>query len=324
MISFPYTSVKTMSGSTPQFDRAIDSKVKRLYNQLRYKQGVSVDIGGGFQVLADTGMKVKVHCDGSWGHVYGDFCYEEQEYRSIQIDPSDSIYDRIDRIMLRNDISQAVRSTDLYYVKGTPSSAPEPPALTTTPEIHEICIAQIQIPKNSTTISQSQISDTRTSAELCGILTNAFGEIDASQFFKQLEQLAKDLQEEIKNINAGSETMLKATYDPNGRGRDIFSDMPYLYKATFNVDSWSGNGPYTQTVPLTPVDGGPAVTADSTSVMAGIDISLPEETRAELRTAASIINEATRTLGAGTISVSAEEKPDVDAEIYFWVKKGEV
>lgn len=105
--------------------------------------------------------------------------------------------------------------------------------------------------------------------------------------------------------------------------KSLSTAVYYLYKAIFNLDAWTGEGPYTQTVPLTPVDGGPAVTANSASVMAGIDNSLPAKTKTALRTAVCIINRATRTLGAGTISVSAEEKPNVDAEIYFWVKKGE-
>lgn len=97
---------------------------------------------------------------------------------------------------------------------------------------------------------------------------------------------------------------------------------PFLYKATFLLDDWVGDGPYTQTAALEPVDGGPAVTADGISVTAGIDNSLPEETKESLRAAADLINKAQRTLGAGTICVSAAEKPDADAEVFFWLRKG--
>ena len=97
---------------------------------------------------------------------------------------------------------------------------------------------------------------------------------------------------------------------------------PFLYKATFLLDNWAGEGPYTQTAVLTPVDGGPAVEADGISVTAGIDNSLPEETKGLLRVAAWLINKAQRTLGEGTLSVSTADKPVVDAEVFFWVRKG--
>lgn len=322
MISFPYTSVKTMSGSTPQFDRAIDSKIKRLYNILRYTQGVAIDIGGGFQVLADSGMKVKVHCDGAWGHVFGDFCYEDQEYRSITIDPSDSIYDRIDRIVLRNDISQSVRATDLYYVKGTPSASPEPPALTTTPEIHERCLAQIRIPKESSTISQSQITDTRLNTELCGVMTNAFGDIDASQFFSQLQQITEDLQDAIHDIEAGSGTMLQVLYDPQKKAQDIFAYGPHLYKATFLLNDWDGSGPYTQTVVAESVDGGPQIKSNSI-IMSTPTISDDLLGNADMVQAAVLVKAGEINPGDGKLTCSTPFKPNADVELYFQARKGE-
>lgn len=128
MISFPYTSVKTMSGSTPQYDRAINSSIKRLYNKLRYTQGVAVDIGDGFRVVADTGMNLRVLCNGAWAHVGGNFCYEDDIEKSLTIQAADANNDRIDRIVIRNDISQEVRAASFVVVKGTASSSPTPPA----------------------------------------------------------------------------------------------------------------------------------------------------------------------------------------------------
>lgn len=108
---------------------------------------------------------------------------------------------------------------------------------------------------------------------------------------------------------------------PYYTARQTRSITPFLYKATFLLDGWSGSGPYTQTAALQPVDGGPAVTAGSISVTAGIDNALPQATREILRGAAAVINRGGCTLGAGTVTVSAEEQPDADAEVYFWVRE---
>lgn len=99
----------------------------------------------------------------------------------------------------------------------------------------------------------------------------------------------------------------------------------YLYKATFLVDGWSGDGPYTQTATLVPVDGGPDVDASSIMLPSiGIDNSLPEETKDELRVAADIINRATKTFGDNVVTAVATELPEVDAEVYFTIKAGGV
>ena len=102
-------------------------------------------------------------------------------------------------------------------------------------------------------------------------------------------------------VNSGEKPDLSGYYT----AEQTRSVIPFLYKATFLLDGWIGDGPFTQTVALEPVNGGPEVTADSVSVTAGIDNTLPEVTKAILRAA-----------------VSSEEKPDVDVELYFWVKKG--
>ena len=241
MISFPYTSVKTMSGSTPKYDRAINSSIKRLYNKLRYTRGVAIDIGDGFRVVSDTGMNVKVMCNGAWAHVGGNFCYEDDIEKSLTIQTADSNNDRIDRIVIRNDISQEVRAASIVVVKGTASSSPTPPALTNTSEIQEICLADILVKRNATSIATENITDKRLDKSVCGVLSNAFGDIDASKFFTQLQALIDNLKDEITDINQGSEVMLKATYDPGEHGIDI-TIQPYTHSLSGGVHTLTGQG----------------------------------------------------------------------------------
>ncbi len=100
--------------------------------------------------------------------------------------------------------------------------------------------------------------------------------------------------------------------------------IPFLYKATFLLDGWTGEGPYTQTVELTPVDDGPAVTGDSTLLACvGIDSTLPAETKEAMRGPAKDIAGAAKTLGDGTITAVLDSLPEVDVELYFLVKQGD-
>lgn len=99
----------------------------------------------------------------------------------------------------------------------------------------------------------------------------------------------------------------------------------YLYKATFLLDGWTGDGPYTQTAAVTPVDDGPAVTAASSMqspVM--IDDGFVDDVYDQMNEAGAIVNAGTKTLGAGTITcvTKGTEKPECDVEVFFLSKKG--
>lgn len=98
----------------------------------------------------------------------------------------------------------------------------------------------------------------------------------------------------------------------------------YLYKATFDMDSWTpGSGNVTQTATLVPVDGGPPVTSGSTLLAyEGIDSTLPQETKDAMSGPARDIAKASKTLGNNTIAVTLDSAPDVDVEIFFSIKRG--
>lgn len=114
----------------------------------------------------------------------------------------------------------------------------------------------------------------------------------------------------------------------NGDGERIkniadTNEICYLYSAIFSLDSWIGEGPYTQAATLTAVDGGGQVTAQSTLLACvGIDSTLPQETKDAIQNVASDIVNAEKTLGSNTISVSLTNKPDVEVELYFLIKEG--
>lgn len=100
--------------------------------------------------------------------------------------------------------------------------------------------------------------------------------------------------------------------------------VPYLYKATFLVDRWRGAGPYTQTVSVQAVDGGPAITSSS-HMTSGLfcDDTVQGDAQDALLEAAALVDKGKKTFGSGTITCVLEnEKPEADAEVYFNAKKG--
>ncbi len=100
--------------------------------------------------------------------------------------------------------------------------------------------------------------------------------------------------------------------------------VPFLYKATFLVDGWIGDGPYTQTVSVQAVDGGPAITSAS-HMTSGLfcDDTVQGDAQDALLEAAALVDKGKKTFGSGTITCVLEnEKPEADAEVYFNVRKG--
>lgn len=111
-------------------------------------------------------------------------------------------------------------------------------------------------------------------------------------------------------------------------GAQLQAAVPYLYKATFLLDGWSGDGPWTQTVAAAPMDGGPAIAAGSVMTSALFcDDTVQGEAQDALLEAAALVDRGTKTFGAGTVTcvlAAGGEKPAADAEVWFNARKGGV
>lgn len=106
-------------------------------------------------------------------------------------------------------------------------------------------------------------------------------------------------------------------YIGDGHG-NVVKVSTYMYTGTFKSGSWtSTNGYYTQTQTVTPVGGGPALTA---SAMLGI----PQSTQTDNKTANENKQEALGffaagkcTPGNGNVTIKCWEKPVCDVDVYW-------
>lgn len=331
MQSYPFTSEVTYDQEgLPKYDRAVDSKFLRKVFSNYFSDGVFYSPTNALQVVVDTGMQVAV--EPGTCHIQGAMGIEETR-RTLVVQASEEL-DRIDTVVARLDDSRSVRSIDLYVVKGTAAESPQPPELTRDATTWELGLANLFVAKNTQTISQQRITDTRLDPDRCGVVAAPMGDLDTAPYFAQLtaaiaqhqtdaEAQIKALQAAIEAVEGDNAWMMQALYDKEGFRRDIFSDIPYSYKATFTAESWTGEGPYTQTARLTAMDGGPAVAADSILLASiGTDSTLGAEEKEAAQRAAALIAKGSKTLGENTITVSLEEKPESDVAVYFRVRKG--
>lgn len=238
MISFPFTSqVSYDTDGMPIYDRAADSAVLRGVIRRYFSTGVFGSPSSGLQVTAGDGMSVVV-LPGAF-NIEGVTGWEDTN-RSMAIEAADTL-DRIDLVVLRLDDSINARSVDLYIVKGTAASTPVVPELTRNSTVHELCLAQLYIPANSTGITTARITDTRLNTEVCGTVGYQLGAWSADPYFAQIEALIEDLETAIGGVLDGSEYMLKTQYDPNHHGIDVTTQQ-YDCVSDGSIHALSGSG----------------------------------------------------------------------------------
>lgn len=184
MISFPFDNK-----SAEIQDRAIDSDTFSEYlKRMIGTNGVFSDLSS--KMLVTAGEEMTVIVKPGDGFIEGKIFIEDKD-RTLSIQASESA-DRIDTVVVR--LNKAERSTDLYVVKGTAGTSPKQPELTREGDIYELGIANIYIPKLTTTISQERITDTRLNSERCGVAPT-LGKIDTTELYLQYQtSLAKFLE----------------------------------------------------------------------------------------------------------------------------------
>ena len=167
----------------PIFDRAETSDLFRMLFANLVSSGVLASPGDCFQVLADTGMTVRVRP--GFAMIKGAFAYDADE-ATLTIPASNASLPRLDRVVLR--CNYLDRLCELVVKTGTPATVPSAPALLqpTTGDYYELGLATVRVDAGTGSITQSAIRDTRADSSVCGFITQLIDHIDTSAFMQQL------------------------------------------------------------------------------------------------------------------------------------------
>lgn len=145
----------------------------------------------GLQVVADEGMNVTVKTGKAW--INGYFYYNTSDL-TVTLNTTDGVLNRIDRVVLRWDLTK--RNIAITVKSATPSTNPTAPTLQRDADAYEIALADVSLKAGATAIQQSNITDQRFNSALCGIVTGAVEQIDASALtaqFNNFFQLYRNL-----------------------------------------------------------------------------------------------------------------------------------
>ena len=144
--------------------------------------GVFADPSTCMKVDAKSGMTVTVKA--GFGFINAKYIQNTSDY-DITLDTADTTNPRIDRVVIG--LNTTNRAITIYVLKGTAAATPEAPALTRTSTIYELCLAEIAVAANATSISQANITDKRGNSSLCGYVTGLIQQIDTTDLFNQYD-----------------------------------------------------------------------------------------------------------------------------------------
>ena len=141
-------------------DRTYDAKdFSEIFNGI-INDGVFQSVGTAFIVKATTGIILEVGIGRAWFD--GTWTYNDS-IMTIQAPASDLLYDRIDALVL--EVDQTNRENSIKFVQGEARTNPVNPPLTKTTYVNQYPLCYISRKANSTTITQSQITNKIGSAD---------------------------------------------------------------------------------------------------------------------------------------------------------------
>lgn len=143
--------------------------------------GVCENVGGRLAVSPGSGMAVSVASGRAF--ISSKWLDNSAAY-NLSITAADSSLNRYTAIIIRLD--RANRNMYLTTKDGTAATSPTKPQMTvTTTGISELCLAYVYVPMGATSISASNIEDTRADSNLCGWVTGVIEQVDTSDLFNQ-------------------------------------------------------------------------------------------------------------------------------------------
>lgn len=160
---------------------------------------------GGLQVKqhsdTSTAMDVRVVTGKAMINGYW-YSLNEETYFNVDVNASSSV--RVDCVCLQYNFSN--RTINVVYHKNTSQPVRNG-------EMYELMIATINVGSGATSISQSAITDTRSSTSVCGIVTGLIDQIDFDEAYAQFTTWFNEYKESIIEDFSDAGEMAQAIFD---------------------------------------------------------------------------------------------------------------
>lgn len=136
---------------------------------------------------------------------------------------ADGVYPRWDVIALVYD--KNANTAGLEVRTGLAAETPALPALRRNDDYDEIFLYRVTRPVGATKITADNVVDLRLDNTVCGLMRDTIDAIDTRVMQAAFEAFLTQIETELKQLHAGTATMLRTVYDPQGRHTDIFKEI---------------------------------------------------------------------------------------------------
>lgn len=211
-------------------DRKYDAVQMSMIFDGIIKDGIFASIGSCFVVKAGTGNTVKVGSGKCWfNHTWT----QNDAVLPVECSEADVLLNRIDAIVIRIDSSDAVRDNFIVFKEGVASSSPVRPTMENSEYVHEYPLCYITRKANSSSISQSNITNmvgTDETPFITGILQTVSLDQLLGQWETELDEFVASEKSDMDEFMSGQENEYNSW----------FSDMKTLMaEAVDEVDTWT-------------------------------------------------------------------------------------
>lgn len=176
------------------YDRIYNAEDMTSYLNQLVGNGVFPNPSTQLQVRAGTGMNVIVGAGSGW--INGHKLVNTADL-TLAVTASDVVLNRIDLVIFYVDFT--TRSMGIAMKNGTAAASPVAPSLTRNNNRYEMCLAQVKVAKQTSSITAAMITDTRANSNVCGIVQGLIHQIDTSTLWQQQQAQFNDWMEEVQD-----------------------------------------------------------------------------------------------------------------------------
>lgn len=209
----------------------------------------------------------------------------------LTVDPADASLNRIDRVVISWPTTNYAALPTIDILKGAPSSAPQPPALTNNNVKRQLSLAQISIPAGTLKITPEMITDERMNPAVCGLVSESI-EADTSGMQAQFDAFLALMRQNLAEILDD---------------QIAFGAVSAEYTGTLAASGWTAQGDvYTQTLAFTGL-------AEQSRCI--VDINTEGMTDEQMQEASDSWSLMRATSADGSVTFTFSEQPDIDIPV---------